>query len=139
MKVFGSPAWICGAWDLGLQKMADTLEQAKILIPMIRKLMPKIIAQDIVGVQPIGPGPKREMTWRDYLNQLQLKYASWTKLRQNCEGDGLADATEMMQDRYPGPYKLVEKYDPDIGTFRLELKFEDDRHKMLWLIKYLDK
>ena len=34
--------------------MTDTLKNMKILLPMIRNLMPKVIAQDIVGVQPMG-------------------------------------------------------------------------------------
>jgi hypothetical protein len=33
--------------------MSDTLKNMKILLPMIRNLMPKVIAQEIVGVQPM--------------------------------------------------------------------------------------
>lgn len=31
-------------------------ETAKVIIPIIRKLVPTLIAQDIVGVQPMGSG-----------------------------------------------------------------------------------
>lgn len=34
--------------------MSDSSEFQKIIIPMIRKLMPALIAADIVGVQPMG-------------------------------------------------------------------------------------
>lgn len=112
------------------------MNDPKILIPLIRKVMPALIAQDIVGVQPMGPRPKREQTWQEYLIQLQLRYSSWTKLGQECEGDGLAEATEMMQAKYPGPYRLTEKYNADRGTFDLKLEFDDPKQETMWLIKY---
>jgi hypothetical protein len=34
--------------------MTDPLKNIKVLLPMIRKVMPQIIAQDIVGVQPMN-------------------------------------------------------------------------------------
>ena len=40
--------------------MSDTLKNMKILLPMIRKLHPQIVAQDIVGVQPMGEIAKWE-------------------------------------------------------------------------------
>ena len=39
--------------------MSDTLKNMKILLPMIRKVMPAIIAHDIVGVQPINLTPPK--------------------------------------------------------------------------------
>lgn len=41
--------------------MTDPLKNMKVLIPMIRKVMPQIIAQDIVGVQPMNLMPPK---WR---------------------------------------------------------------------------
>lgn len=38
--------------------MTNNNEWAKVLIPMIRKVMPAVIAQDIVGVQPMNIPPK---------------------------------------------------------------------------------
>ena len=40
--------------------MTDPLKDMKILLPMIRKVMPTVIAQEIVGVQPMGPIVKWE-------------------------------------------------------------------------------
>ncbi len=34
--------------------MTDTLKNIKVLLPMIRQVMPNIMAQQIVGVQPMG-------------------------------------------------------------------------------------
>ena len=39
-------------------EMTDTLKNMKVLIPMIRKVMPSVIAHDIVGVQPLGKIPR---------------------------------------------------------------------------------
>lgn len=78
---------------------------------------------------------EQTFTWRVYLDLLQSKYASWMKLGQECEGDGLADATEMMQEKFPGPYRVVEGYDVDRGTFSLKLKFEDEREEIVWLLR----
>ena len=79
---------------------------------------------------------EQTVTWQIYLNLLQSQYASWTKLGQECEGDGLADATELMQDRFPGPYKVVEKFDPKRGTFSLQLDFSDEKEKLFWLLRW---
>lgn len=75
------------------------------------------------------------MTWQVYLNVLQSKYASGTKLGQNREGDGLSDATEMMKKKFPGPYSIIEKYDPIRGCFTLKLKFDDPKEEIFWLLK----
>ncbi len=42
--------------------MADNNNYAKILIPMIRKVLPGLIAQDIVGVQPMSM-PSKLLTY----------------------------------------------------------------------------
>jgi hypothetical protein len=34
-----------------------TTDLAKVLIPIIRRVEPAVIAQDIIGVQPMGVGP----------------------------------------------------------------------------------
>lgn len=108
----------------------------KVLIPLIRKHIPKLIAQEIVGVQPMNiPTPVPD-TWQTYLLKLQIKYASWTKLGQECDGDGLADATKLMQLKFPGQYRVVEKFDPTRGTFSLDLEFDDPKQKIFWLIKW---
>ena len=39
--------------------MTDTLKNIKVLLPMIRKVMPQIIAHDIVGVQPMNLMPPK--------------------------------------------------------------------------------
>jgi hypothetical protein len=42
--------------------MTDPLKNPMIMIPMIRKILPKLIAQDIVGVQPMDLTPPKWVT-----------------------------------------------------------------------------
>lgn len=74
--------------------------------------------------------------WKTYLDRLQQSYANWTLLGQQREGDGLSDATEMMQNRYPGNYKVEERYEPSRGMFRLYLKFNEPKDETFFLLKY---
>ena len=74
--------------------------------------------------------------WQDYLLWLQHTYIGWTVLGSQTTGNGLADANEMMQGRYPGPYRVVEKHYEDFDSFGLELEFDDPKEKTLWLLKW---
>lgn len=106
----------------------------KIMIPLVRRLMPAIIANEIVGVQTMTDADYFK-SWRDHLDFLQAKYTSWL-LTQECSGDGIKDATEIMQEFYPGPYRIIEEFDPNRGMFRLNVKFDDPHQEMLWKIKW---
>lgn len=117
----------------------------KILIPIIRQVSPALIASDIIGVQPMQANTgsifgmtykEQTFTWSVYLDILQSRYTSWTKLGQECTGDGLEDVTEMMQRKFPGPYTIVEKFNVDRGVFGLEPKFESPQEELLWKIKW---
>ena len=76
------------------------------------------------------------ITWQAYLLELQLRYASWTRIGQTSTKDGLDDATEIMQRRYPGNYTVDEKYDPVRGTFSLYLRFNDPRDETIFILKH---
>jgi len=81
--------------------------------------------------------PKIEkMTWQSYLQELQLRYASWTHLFPNKTGDGLSDVTDMMRERYPGNYRVIEKYDSIKGRFVLKLEFNDPKEETFWLLMW---
>ena len=108
--------------------MTDT----KRLISMLRKTIPTLIAQDIVGVQPMGPTPK-PVTWQNTLRELELKYKVRTF---NGYGMGMKDVNDIMQDLYPGPYRVVEKYISGSMNFSFELEFDDPKEKTFWLLKW---
>ncbi len=116
----------------------------KILIPVIRQALPAIVASDIVGVQPMSSNTggifsirgKQEITWQQYLQHLSRQYTSWIKLGQQCEGDGIADINELMQQKFPGPYIIREQYNVERGLFEVEMKFEDKNQELLWKIKW---
>lgn len=80
--------------------------------------------------------PFEKMTWQYYLQYLQLKYIGWTHLGQNKAGDGLSDVTELMKERYPGNYQVIEKYDSIKGKFILKLEFDDPKEETIWLLRH---
>lgn len=112
-----------------------TQEQKK-LITIPRKIVPNMIAQGLVGVQPMSSPTEQRHTWQSYLKQLQLEYGSLTMFDAKRRDEGLACATGLMHKRYPGPYRIVEKYDPDRGIFSFKLKFDDPQEEIIWLLRW---
>jgi hypothetical protein len=110
-------------------------EKLKILISGIRKAMPSIIAQEIVGVQYLGSSePIR--AWQSYLAEVDWNYFLWTEMENKSRDDSLALAQEFMQARCPGPYCVVEK---PLGLWRvteLELKFNDPHEQTIWQLRW---
>jgi hypothetical protein len=51
------------------------------------------------------------------------------------EGDGIADATELMQKHYPGNYVIEQYWDTKRMAFDFRLKFDSPREETFWLIK----
>lgn len=49
----------------------------------------------------------------------------------------LEAATKLMQEKYPGNYQVVEKYDLNFMKFTLQLEFEDKQEEMMFLLKWL--
>ncbi len=80
--------------------------------------------------------PFEKMTWQYYLQYLQLKYISWNELGKNKTGNGLSDVTELMKERYPGNYRVIEKYDSIKGECVLKLEFTDPKEETIWLLRH---
>ena len=75
--------------------------------------------------------------YEEYLRSLNQKFNSWvntTFVKDKVEG--LTDALELMQQRYPGNYRLIEKYNPSRGAFELDVKFDNPKEEMLWKMKW---
>jgi hypothetical protein len=47
----------------------------------------------------------------------------------------MKDVNDLMQDLYPGPYRVVEKYLTDRMIFGFSLEFDDPREEIIWLLK----
>lgn len=81
--------------------------------------------------------PFMHMGYQDYLRRLTQKFNSWvsgTFVKDKVQG--LEEATEMMQQRYPGNYTLIEKYNSTRSAFELEVKFDNLKEEMLWKMKW---
>ena len=107
----------------------------KILIPLLRKHLPKIIAQEIVGVQPMGQIVPD--TWQSYLRRLGNGLNGITERSKNItEADIVANAQEYMQKKYPGKYVVEQFYNAERGMFDLRLKFDDPKEETVWLLRW---
>lgn len=107
----------------------------KILIPLLRKHLPKIIAQEIVGVQPMGQ--EVPDTWQSYLRRLGYGLNGITERSKNItEADIVANAQEYMQKKYPGKYVVEQFYNAERGRFDLRLKFDDPKEETVWLLRW---
>lgn len=107
----------------------------KILIPLLRKHLPKIIAQEIVGVQPMGQ--EVPDTWQSYLRRLGNGLNGITERSKTItETDIVANAQKYMQKKYPGKYVVEQFYNVDRGKFDLRLKFDDPKEEVVWLLRW---
>lgn len=75
------------------------------------------------------------LNWQTTLRELQLKYSIWIKTFNSPE-TGMQDVNDIMQTLFPGPYRVVGKYLPDIKIIDLELEFDDPREQIIWLLKW---
>lgn len=73
--------------------------------------------------------------WQKTLRELQLKYTIWIKTFNSPE-TGMEDVNIIMQTLYPGPYRVVDKYLPDIKIIDLQLEFDDPKEQTIWLLKW---
>jgi hypothetical protein len=76
--------------------------------------------------------------YQDYLRKLSNKYYVWlTTTNSGIDKEqGLEEAREIMQQRYPGNYVLDQIRDPSRGAFELVVKFDDPKEELLWKIKW---
>jgi len=81
------------------------------------------------------------MTWRRDLDVLQKNFTNWIFTNWMLiplvnKASGLADVNQRMQALYPGPYSVIEKFDPRRGLFVLDLEFASPQARTLWLLKW---
>jgi hypothetical protein len=65
-----------------------------------------------------------EPSWESYLRSLKLNQPSIT----------LERVSELMKEKYPGDYEIMEWYNPNRGVMDFRMKFADPRKEMLWVI-----
>jgi hypothetical protein len=76
--------------------------------------------------------------YEDYLRKLNNKYYMWLSVANSFidKEEGIEEATEMMQQRYPGNYVLHQIYNHSRGAFELAVKFDNPKEEMLWKMKW---
>ena len=100
-----------------------------ITVPKLKNHNPVLVAPAIRS-DPINV----KWTWQHHLRELELKYNNWINTY-NTKEMGMKDVNDLMQDLYPGPYRVVERYLPDRMVIGFSLEFDDPKEKTFWLLK----
>lgn len=100
-----------------------------IIVPELKNHKPVLAASSISSIR----SPKH-WTWQDYLRELEQKYMNWRNTFSKTEMS-LQSVNEIMQELYPGPYRVVERYLPDRMVVVLILEFDDPKQETFWLLK----
>jgi hypothetical protein len=100
-----------------------------ITIPKLKNHNPVLVAPTIQS-DPINV----KWTWQDWLRELELKYNTGRNTFATTEMT-LKRVNDIMQDLYPGPYCVVERYLPGRMVFGLILEFDDPKEQTFWLLR----
>lgn len=113
------------------------------IINQLRKTMPKSIAEDIVGVQPIGsagifaPYTPTPDTWQSYLRRLGNGINGVSDRSKTLTAEDIvANTQKYMQIRYPGPYTVEQFYNADKMKWDVRLRFADPQEETMWILKW---
>ena len=104
------------------------------IINQLRKSLPQSIAEEIVGVQPMGRVAPE--TWQSYLRRLGNGLNGVATNKFITEEDIVDNAQKYMQIKYPGNYKVESYYNAEKMKWDLRLKFDDPKDKTMWLLKW---
>ena len=75
-----------------------------------------------------------KMHWKERLRAIHVHLMN-ADLSNDERNDVTGIATRRMQRHFPGPYTVVENFDPARGVFGFKLKFEDPNQELLWMLK----
>ena len=76
-------------------------------------------------------------TWQECLRMLESILYSSAGADQDLKTTRLGSVSKYMQERYPGPYRVVIKqHDHDRNLDVLDLEFDDPEEETMWLLKW---
>jgi hypothetical protein len=102
-----------------------------ISIPKLKNIDPVLVAPRIQSYPVQSP---KHWPWQYYLRELEVEYNNWRRTYTTNER-GMKDVNDIMQDLYPGPYRVVEKYLSDRMVIGFGLEFDDPKEETFWLLK----
>lgn len=98
-----------------------------ITVPKLKNHNPVLVAPKI----PFHPVRSPESwNWQEYLRLLEIRYNDWINTNNVVDEMKMADVNYLMQDLYPGPYRVVET------TVGFELVFHDPKEQTFWLLRW---
>ena len=75
------------------------------------------------------------VSWQRYLTRLEESYKTWAETGYYDPSTGVDDVNGMMQNRFPGPYTVIEVWDEQTKQFvEFRLEFDDPKKEILWRI-----
>jgi hypothetical protein len=107
-----------------------------ITVPKLKNNRPILVASSI---QPYPVRSPKDWPWQYYLLELELKYNRWIETRygtHNVTELGMQDVNDIMQDLYPGPYRVVAHNRSDRVEVEFSLEFDDPKEQTFWLLKW---
>ena len=114
--------------------MVITIEKTTV-IAQPRQLRGNWSVEPGVFYTPYTPAIFMKQTPASVLHALHTKYVLW-KASFPKQTNQIEQVTEVMQEQFPGPYTIVEAYNPQRGCFELQTRFSDPKQETLWRIKY---
>ena len=75
-------------------------------------------------------------TWQETLDQLHTEFDLWTSAQGADLHNKMEQFTQIMQERFPGPYVVEEFFNAPKGRFDYRLKFESEKQELMWKIKF---
>ena len=115
-------------------EMVITIEKTTV-IAQPRQLRGNWSVEPSVFYTPYIPAIFMKQTPAELLHNLHKKYVLWRQSSPD-QLNPLEQVVEVMQERFPGPYSIVEAYNPKRGCFELQTRFSDPKQETLWRIKY---
>lgn len=112
-----------------------------IKIPIIRNILPGVIAQEIVGVQPMTTNAGQFFTMQaSYKPTSPWEYLRNWEMSDRGPEETIAKLNERMQERWPGKYRIIVKEVRDKERYYKVSKhffeFETPAEETLFRIKY---
>ena len=114
----------------------------KVMIPVLRKTIPKTVAEEIAGVQPMTNvyiplnRQKQPETWQSYLRRLGSGLNGVAANKYITEEDILDNAQKWMQIKYPGNYRVEQYFNIEKTKWDLRLRFDDPKEETMWLLRW---
>jgi hypothetical protein len=90
-----------------------------------------MIVSEIFKVQPMT-GP----TGKIFTLRFRFYGVTWQSTLSGYNGRNTDYIFDTMQEKYPGPYTIQQRYDSERGGWYYTMEWADEAEKTMWMLKY---